>query len=529
MHGNIELRPSVSSRLKNPLLSRCFVILIALAILFWRTPTSFTNPQFWGEDVYFFYDSRALGWVSILKPLAGYMSAAQYLVGVFASYFDAELGPSIFSLAAITLTLLVVWIVTSPRLDMPLKPLLAIAIVVVPMGREELGTTCNIQWVLPIGAFALLFMRHSKSFFVLAGEVLFTAIMAASGPFSIFMAPLFAWQTFTSTQSAARRRLALLTTIVAGIGLVQGVHILTSMSSVPAVPYSPTLWITIPLKQVMTTFSVASRYLDGMSGAIIGAACLALTAALCAAQPYQRQKTFMLLFSLMIAIGGLYKFHNDIASQATAQRYFYVASVFSLWMICCLSTNPRVSPFLAILVVVFEIIALPIIKDRPPMKADTQWAVWSQYISSGVPLIIPTLPPGMFLPFPATSEGRLRRFTEWIGKNIGDVTSVETSACRGDIVTLEVVRNTSIPGESHQGQLLSTTWQTTNEPIEIIALTGSDGTIHGFGQNGFADLSIPRSNSGWKAFFYSEKPIILAYGIVGSGNRACPFHSQDYR
>jgi hypothetical protein len=41
--------------------------------------------------------------------------------------------------------------VTSPRLDILCKPLLAISIVVVLMNYEELGTLTNIQWILPIG------------------------------------------------------------------------------------------------------------------------------------------------------------------------------------------------------------------------------------------------------------------------------------------------------------------------------------------------------------------------------------------
>jgi hypothetical protein len=190
---------------------RVATVLAALGILFWRTPTTFTNPQFWGEDILFFHGARTVGWASIATLIAGYLTSVQYLVAVLASYARAVVAPVIYNAAAVFLTLLVVWLVTSPRLDLPSKPLLALAVVVVPMGGEELGSLCNIQWVLPIGALAMLFMRASNSKAVLAGEAIYIGLMATSGPFSIFLAPMFAWQTFVAETAAERRRLILLT------------------------------------------------------------------------------------------------------------------------------------------------------------------------------------------------------------------------------------------------------------------------------------------------------------------------------
>src|SRR5206468_3366441 len=54
-----------------PLAVRVATVVAALGILLWRTPTSFTNPQFWGEDVLFFYGARIDGWASIATLLAG--------------------------------------------------------------------------------------------------------------------------------------------------------------------------------------------------------------------------------------------------------------------------------------------------------------------------------------------------------------------------------------------------------------------------------------------------------------------------
>src|ERR1700730_18416556 len=66
---------------------RVATVLAALGILFWRTPTTFTNPQFWGDDILFFHGARTVGWASIATPpIAGYLTSVQYLVAVLASY-----------------------------------------------------------------------------------------------------------------------------------------------------------------------------------------------------------------------------------------------------------------------------------------------------------------------------------------------------------------------------------------------------------------------------------------------------------
>src|ERR1700691_2702819 len=94
---------------------RIAVVLIALVILYLRMPGTFTNPQFWGEDVYFFDESRFHGWAILANVPTGYLMVVQALVAVFAAHFDPVAAPVIFCYAAILLALLVVWMVTSPR------------------------------------------------------------------------------------------------------------------------------------------------------------------------------------------------------------------------------------------------------------------------------------------------------------------------------------------------------------------------------------------------------------------------------
>jgi hypothetical protein len=44
---------------------RIAVVLAPLLILYWRTLTTFTNPQLWGEDIILFSGARVDGWSAL--------------------------------------------------------------------------------------------------------------------------------------------------------------------------------------------------------------------------------------------------------------------------------------------------------------------------------------------------------------------------------------------------------------------------------------------------------------------------------
>ncbi|WP_022723481.1 hypothetical protein, partial [Rhodopseudomonas sp. B29] len=311
---------------------------------------------------------------------AGYLVAAQDLAGIFASYFDPAAAPAIFNYAAVLLTLLIVWLITSPRLDLPYKPLCALALVVVPMGYEELGTITNIQWILPVGVFALLFMRSARSPLVLLGEALLTAVSAVSGPFCIFLLPLFVLRA-VQTNEAERRRFVVLSAVVAAGVLIQCVCIVLypDPTRIDPVPYSWTLWITLPFRQWMTTFGPASGLFHDLQGVVLGLVLLALASALACLRPYRTQKLFMLFFAVTIAFAGMYKFRIALGTQLYSQRYFYSGSVFALWFICCLSARPYVRTALAAAVAIVQLALLPVIANTPRIARDLEWPVWASY------------------------------------------------------------------------------------------------------------------------------------------------------
>jgi hypothetical protein len=546
---------------------RVAVVLVALAILYLRMPGSFTNPQFWGEDIYFFDESRFRGWAGLANVPTGYPLVVQFLVAMFATHFDPVAAPAIFNYAAILLALLVVWMVTSPRLDMPYKPLLAVAGVIVPMGYEELGTLVNSQWILPIGAVALMFMRASKSPVVLAGEAIFVTLTALSGPFAIFLAPMFAWRAIAMHDATERRRFLLLAAITCP-GAVIDVLVLAFnpdiLSSIVPSPYSWTLWVNLPFSQFMTTFGPVSRLFHGVAGVALGAILLVVAVALACQPPYRNQKLFMLFLALVIAVSGMYKFRVALGTQTqfSSQRYFYAGAVFALWFICCLTDRRYLRTALASFVALTELMLLPVIANTPRFAEDLEWPVWASYFPSGLPIMIPAAPTSFFLSSPATPDGPLARFAPWIGRNIAELAGrTDPSSCTGAMGNVEplpiyfvqqslakevtgpawISAKSAWDAEHSPAKVLpgpawiskGSAWDTArNRPVQLVALVDPTGVVIGFGLPGFKsqDQTSPvPSRSGWISIFYSTPGnTVRAYGIVDDGQRICALANQHH-
>jgi hypothetical protein len=159
------------------------------------------------------------------------------------------------------------------------------------------------------------------------GETIFVALMALSGPFSIFLAPMFMWQIYWSKGSIEKMRFLVLTAAI-GLGAAAQaamivLHPYNPVNAERASVSSLDLWINIPLAQIMTTFGVGrASFFHGSSAALIGALGLVAALVLACQKPYRTQKLFMLLFAAFIGLGGLYKFRDDVASQgAIAQSW----------------------------------------------------------------------------------------------------------------------------------------------------------------------------------------------------------------
>jgi hypothetical protein len=505
---------------------RLGIMIVALLVICLRMPNTLTDPQFWGEDGALFFSGAYIdGWRSLTAPAAGYLCTWQRLVALAAIPFGPSLAPTIYNYFAVLFALLAFWIVISPRLELPLRPLLALAIVVVPRGYEVLGTLTNTQWIAPIGAFAILLMRPSRSPLVFAGEAAYLAVTSVTGPFSIFLAPLFLIRAITERHdSLACRRLVLLNVVTCTGAFIQlwmlwaSREDALSASGVPHLAHSWRLWLTIPVARIFGTFTWPTlTSLTGDTVLSISVLLVLLAFILSTREPYRLQKAFMLYLGSAIAISGMLKWRAALLLLVTQDRYFYAGSVFVLWSVCFLAKTVRWQSVCAIFVAGVELAAVYITAGTPRFATDLEWPAWSRFIGSGLPVMIPQHPQGWYVSLPPGSAGPLARFNTWIGRRLHDVAPA-TSACRGEFVEVSAIARV-VP---YEGTGWIAKGRADRRDVELIALVDSNDKVFAFGFPGLAP-----DRTGWSAIGTAHvRDIVEAYAIIDG--RACRLATRHW-
>jgi hypothetical protein len=104
---------------------------------------------------------------------------------------DPVLQPGFYAYSSLAALLAVVWHGLSPRVRLPGKAMLAMAIVVVPHSGEVYLTPTNLQWVLALALLALACKDDARTAldWAVDGGVLLLA--GLSGPFVVLLIPVF--------------------------------------------------------------------------------------------------------------------------------------------------------------------------------------------------------------------------------------------------------------------------------------------------------------------------------------------------
>jgi hypothetical protein len=356
-------------------------------------PFAFVRPQFWAEDGMLFLDNRLLGITALKIPAAGYLFTIPRLVALVAGAFPVWLAPWIYNYAALGAVLLLVGLVTSPRFDMPYKPLLAAAIVVVPAGFEVLMNLVNSQWLYPIGVAMILHMRAPENRLGAFAEYLFVALVGITGPFSIFLCPMALALYFAKRE----RRLMIFSVILTICAVVQTYYIVRSGGvidvAVPA-PYSWTLWITAPAFGFTRTFSPVNQLFNGYVGVFLVVACIPLAMWMAFRSTYRNQYLTLAAFALFVVYGGMFKSRGDLSTLQGNPRYLFAGSVFFIWFLCCAAAESRQGIRVLILSVVVIALTNSAYNQLGVEQAsiDYHWPEYAQKISQGGPVIVPINP-----------------------------------------------------------------------------------------------------------------------------------------
>ena len=164
----------------------------------------------------FFLDAYEMGPSALVTPYNGYFHLVPRLTARLALAFDPRWMPAIYQAVAFGIWLAVILALFSPRIRLPAKPALALAFVLVPHTGEVFISLTNLQWPLAVGLVLLILADDPATPGQWGADLVALLICGLTGPFSIFLWPLFLVRAFLR-RTRASVLLALVDAVVAGL------------------------------------------------------------------------------------------------------------------------------------------------------------------------------------------------------------------------------------------------------------------------------------------------------------------------
>lgn len=374
---------------------------VAIAIVSIRKTDALYNPQFWAEDgVIFFSQDAEFGPAAIFKTYSGYLHLVPRLIAWVGGHLSACHVPAFYVGSALVCFGLTTARLFSPRLTLPNKPLLALALALVPHQGEVFATPTNIQWFAALLFPMILLSEDARTRAQRARDLVIAGVAGLTGPFSILVAPLFVvrWWRRRSRESL------LLLAVVGGCAAIQAVLIL-------AIP-TPPIPRTGPV-ELLNLLAVASRRLPmllvfGQAGSpifttpfiiVTGAVLLVLLGWITHHSRASRWSVItMWVLAAVVLAASTYKDRIDLYPREfiSGDRYFFMPRVLMLWLLAC-SATWRTWPGRAAGAVLVLSFAANLPHLLAPHYADHHWEDYCARIDAGERIVVPINPGVSFL------------------------------------------------------------------------------------------------------------------------------------
>lgn len=314
-----------------------------LGILVSRRPDAFLLPQFWAEDFLFLVEAERDGLASVFAPKAGYLHLIPRVLAWLATPLDPLLQPAFFLAGSLAVVVAVLAGCLSQRHDLPAKLGLAFAVVLVPHTGEVFFNPTNAQWFSALALLLTVFKRDPGSAADWSVDALTLLLAGLSGPFVLFLLPLFlhrAWSRRT------RASLILLAGAAVAAGLQLWHVIQTNLEPELQGPFSATLLaanVSFRLPVTLMLGSAAGAFLGQPLVLALGATATLL--GLAAVLRSSRHRTEMLL---LLAVVGLLLVSTAIRKRFdlwmfgdswNGDRYFFIPKVILIWIALMLAAH----------------------------------------------------------------------------------------------------------------------------------------------------------------------------------------------
>jgi hypothetical protein len=390
-----------------------WAVLFAAFVFAIRKPWALFTPQLYAEDGSIFlvqqdlFDARAF-----LEPYMGYLHTLPRLIAWLAAHLtDPAWWPAVYNGSAFALTVALFFRIASPRLAVPGKPALLLAFTLIAHTGEVTINVTNLQW---ISAFFLIIqplLSAPTSQLARLTDVLVTALVGLTGPFSIILLPVFAWRWW-----GERRAFTLLPLLVlaacAGIQVYFLLHQPTAAPT-PADPFRPLqLFSVLGSRLLVWSFfgSAVVAPLPPVARAVLAVNFLTALAVWALRSHPLRAQRFSLLFGFaLLLVACLYRTRPDTWERDNlfnGDRYFYLPRLLLFWLLILEFDTPHrtIAWTARALVLLGFLVHLPMFLS--PAPPNYHWAEHCDPIRRGTPANLKTLPEGWWVEYPGRPNPR---------------------------------------------------------------------------------------------------------------------------
>ena len=359
-----------------------------------RKPWALHTPQLWAEDgSIFLTQDDQWGARAILEPYNGYLHLLPRLIAWTARHVaDVAWWPAIYNGLAFALSVALFARLLSPRLALPGKPWLMLALPLVAGTGEVLINVTNLQWVTAFFLILHLFLRRGETLAVRASDLLILAVVGLNGPFAIVLLPLFAWRAWRERNVDTGLALA----VLAGCAVTQAWLLLRQGTPLDIQAsqerFRPLMFASIIGSRLVTwpfAGPAAVRAWPVWIHAALGAAVILPVLAWSLRRDALRAPRALVAAAfVLVTVACAYRARVDSWNDdnlVNGDRYFYISRVLLTWLLILqFGAAPRWAARAAV-----ALCGLAVVVHVPrfilPAPPDYRWAEHCDPIRRGVP------------------------------------------------------------------------------------------------------------------------------------------------
>ena len=318
--------------------------------------------------------------------------------------------PAIYNYAALIGTCFVILLVFSPRIELPYKPLIALAVVATPIeGREVFMCLTNTQWILALGAVLIAISDAPRTTRGKLFDAIALAGIGLTGPFVLAFLPLFAFRAYHRRD---RYDLVLL-----GVAAVCGLVQLYNLTEANIAPHPDSkLTDLIYLLARFFGFPFAAQHARAYPPQLALAWLISSAAILSYGFMIYRAITLRAYTTLTILAAGLLILGSTLLKYSLAlhllydagPRYYYIPTICFVWALLSLLPRSRILPSFLLLTMSFSTLTINDMYRETPL-VNYHWRKWTRCIRREPHCRIPINPEGWYVEVEGKRLWRKRR------------------------------------------------------------------------------------------------------------------------